>query len=59
MLSFATRQELLMMIFGHVCATITGLATPVFFYLIGDVLDCYNPSVSQEERMNRISKITV
>jgi len=48
MLSLATRQELIMMVLGHICAALTGFAIPIFSYLFGDVLDGFSPYNSRD-----------
>ena len=59
LMSLATPQEKLMMIFGHIFSALTGAALPVFSYLMGNVFDSFGPSHSRDEQLNTVRNITI
>ena len=56
--SFASKTDKLMLYFGIISAIIAGMGLPSFIFLLGDVMDSYDPLANRSESLKTIRKIT-
>jgi ATP-binding cassette subfamily B (MDR/TAP) protein 1 len=47
------------MIFGYLLASLAGAGLPSFVFLIGYILDSFNPNTSAEEQMDTVSLMSM
>jgi hypothetical protein len=57
--SFATKEDRVLLYVGLFCACLTGLGLPSFVFLIGDVINAFNPNSSNADALAEIKTISL
>ena len=55
--TLATKEDKIYLYMGLIFACITGLGLPSFVFLVGDVINSFDPSVSRAEALKTMLKI--
>lgn len=54
---FATKTEKLLMLFGWLCATLTGFGLPANVFLLGNVINSFNQANAAEEMLKNVKEM--